>query len=95
MIRAPETVARRKEVLRIPLLPTPVEPKRPPMMLMAPWTCEEKNLKLSRFCHIFSVQINIKRRHPMFSGLILALGLSFVGLIVFFLHKEHGPSKKH
>jgi hypothetical protein len=31
----------------------------------------------------------------MFSGLILALGLSFVGLIVFFLHKEHGPSKKH
>jgi hypothetical protein len=58
-------------------------------------TCEEKNLKSSRFCHIFSDQINIKRRHPMFSGLILGLGLGIVGLIVYFLHKEHGPAKHH
>lgn len=58
-------------------------------------TCKEKNLKSSRFCHIFSDQINIKRRHPMFSGLILGLGLGIVGLIVYFLHKEHGPAKHH
>jgi hypothetical protein len=31
----------------------------------------------------------------MFSGLILALGLSIVGLIIYFLHKEHGPSNHH
>jgi hypothetical protein len=31
----------------------------------------------------------------MFSGLILALGLCCVGLIVYFLNKEHGPDKHH
>jgi len=31
----------------------------------------------------------------MFSGLILALGLCFVGLIVYSLNKEHGPEKHH
>lgn len=29
----------------------------------------------------------------MFSGLILALGLGGVALIIFHLHKEHGPNK--
>lgn len=29
----------------------------------------------------------------MFSGLILGLGLSIIGLIVYFLNKEHGPDK--
>ena len=29
----------------------------------------------------------------MFSGLILALGLCCVGLIIYFLNKEHSPDK--
>ncbi len=29
----------------------------------------------------------------MFSGLILALGLSILGVIIYFLHLEHGPDK--
>lgn len=31
----------------------------------------------------------------MFSGLVLGLGLAIVGLVVYFLHKEHGPDKAH
>lgn len=31
----------------------------------------------------------------MFSGLILGLGLAIVGLIVYFLNKEHGPDNSH
>lgn len=29
----------------------------------------------------------------MFSGLILGMGLGLLGLIIFSLHKEHGPEK--
>lgn len=29
----------------------------------------------------------------MFSGLLLGTGLGILGLIIFFLHKEHGPEK--
>lgn len=31
----------------------------------------------------------------MFSGLILGLALGILGLIIFFIHKEHGPEKTH
>ena len=29
----------------------------------------------------------------MLSGLILGTGLAVVGLVVYYLHKEHGPKK--
>ena len=31
----------------------------------------------------------------MFSGLILALALGILGVIIYFLHHEHGPQKNH
>jgi hypothetical protein len=58
-------------------------------------SCEENNLMSDHFALIFSDRINFKRRHAMFSGLVLGLGLAIVGLVVYFLHKEHGPDKAH
>lgn len=29
----------------------------------------------------------------MLSGLILGAGLAVIGLVIFYLHKEHGPNK--
>lgn len=32
----------------------------------------------------------------MFSGIILGLGLAGIGMIIYYLHREHGPgNKKH
>ena len=37
---------------------------------------------------------NTRKEAGMFSGLILGMGLGLLGLIIFFLYKEHG-SEKH
>lgn len=71
----------------------PVKSRSRPYQCLAGGTVAENLQELESGGFLAYSDRNTRKEAGMFSGLILGMGLGLLGLIIFSLHKEHGPEK--